>query len=372
MFNFFKKKKDNEQISQESAEAVDSSLAANQNEQQAGAQAVEDKKIAVGNDITIHVMPERFRSAHVKSSQAKTTGLIIVVGGVLFLIVVAALLYFYLFSRGADNSGLAPAPSAPETAAVEKNKTGADKISGEASAEEKSGALNKEATGTPETEPFPAENTTAETAELGLGATSTPEEAEAAAGARPSDLSISADSDQDGLTDKEEELIGSGAASRDSDQDGYDDLSEMMNLYNPAGPDKLLANPNIKSYFNTAYHYSLLYPAGWQQSEIAGADSVMFKSGDQQFMQIIVQPNAGGESISGWYNKQFGEHEAGGFGMITTDSWQGIKNEDGLTVYLTDYGYKYIFILTYNPGLSKTLDYKNIFEMMIKSFEIGR
>ncbi|MDP3043006.1 MAG: hypothetical protein Q8N21_01250 [bacterium] len=368
MFNFFKKKKDNEQISQELAEAVDSSSAANQNEQQAGAQAFADKKIAVGSDITIHVMPERFRSAHVKSSRAKTTGLIIVVGGVLFLIVVAALLYFYLFSRGADDSGLAPAPSAPETAAVEKDKTGADKISGEASAEEK-------ATGTPKTTfnvGYPTLNVLETEAPSSNGATSTPEEAEAAAGARPSDLSISVDSDQDGLTDKEEELLGSGAGSRDSDQDGYDDLSEMMNLYNPAGPDKLLANPNIKSYFNTAYHYGLLYPAVWQQSEISGADSVMFKSVDQQFMQIIVQPNAGGESISGWYNKQFGETEVGASGMIITNSWQGIKNEDGLTVYLTDYGYKYIFILAYNPGLSKTLDYKNIFEMMIKSFEIGR
>lgn len=367
MFDLFKKKKGEEQIGQEPAEAADSSFAANQNKRPAGAQPVEDKKIAAGNDITIHVMPERFRSAHIKSSQAKTTGLIIVVGGVLFLIVVAALLYFYLFSRGADDSGLAPAPSAPETAAVEKNK-----ISGEPSVEEEGGALNEKPAGTPETGAFPSENTTAEMAESEFGATSTPEEAEAAAEALLSDLSISADSDGDGLTDKEEELIGSGAGSQDSDQDGYNDLSEIMNLYNPTGPDKLLANPNIKSYFNTAYHYSLLYPAGWQQSEITGADSVMFKSSDQQFMQIIVQSNAGGESISGWYDKQFGEAETGGSGMITTDSWQGIKNEDGLTVYLTDYGYKYIFILAYNPGLNKTLDYKNIFEMMVKSFDVNK
>ncbi len=372
MFNFFKKQKDEEQTAEEDAPAgtsstESSSFAANQNEQQAGAQALEDKKIAFENDITIHVMPERFRLVHAKASRAKTTGLIIVVGGVLFLIVVAALLYFYLFSGGANNSDLAPASGAPETAAVEKNKT-----SDKPSAEEEGGALNKEPSGTPETEASSTEDIIAEMSGLESGATSTPEEAEASAGARPSDLIISVDSDQDGLTDKEEELLGSGAASRDSDQDGYDDLSETMNLYNPAGPDKLLVNPNIKSYFNTVYHYSLLYSAIWQQSEISGADSVIFKSSDQQFMQIIVQPNAGKESINDWYNKQFGESEIGSSRIITAGSWQGIKNEDGLTVYLTDYGYKYIFILTYNSGLSKTLDYKNIFEIMVKSFEISR
>lgn len=363
----FKKKNDNEQISQESAEAVDSSFPANRNGQAAGAQALEDKKVVIENDIIIHVMPERFRLVHAKSSRAKTTGLIIVIGGVLFLIAAAALLYFYLFSRGADDSDLAPASSALETAAVEKNK-----ISGEPSAEEKASSLNKEAAGTLETEASSTEDMIAGTAEAETGATSTQEEAEAAAEAGPSDLSISVDSDQDGLTDKEEELLGSGVANRDSDQDGYDDLSEIMSLYNPAGPDKLLVNSNIKNYFNAAYNYNLLYPAVWQQSEISGADSVMFKSSDQQFTQIIVQPNASKESISGWYNKQFGEAEAADSGIITTDSWEGVRSEDGLTAYLADYEHKYIFILTYNFGLSKTLDYKNIFEMMIKSFKIGK
>lgn len=361
MFNLFKKKKDEEQIGQE-AVLAENSFAANQNEPVLETRVLEDKKIAIANDITIHVMPERFRSAHVKSSQAKTTGLIIVVGGVLFLIVVVALLYFYLFKQGADNADLAQAPSAPETAAVEKNKT--------ETAE--NGVLNKEPAEVPAEEALPAEGIISETAEVEFGATSTPEEAEAAAEIQASDLNISADSDQDGLTDKEEELLGSSAVSQDSDQDGYDDLSEIKNLYNPAGAGELSVNLNVKSYLNNVYGYNLLYPAGWQQSEITGADSVIFKSSDQQFMQIIVQPNASGELINDWHDKQFNESEIEASGIITTDSWQGIKNEDGLTVYLTDYGHRYIFILTYNFGLSKTLDYKNIFEMMVKSFEVSK
>ncbi len=187
------------------------------------------------------------------------------------------------------------------------------------------------------------------------------------------DFVMADDSDNDGLTDKEEALLGCDAGNIDSDGDSYNDLSEIMSLYNPAGADKLINNSNISKYLNSSFNYNLLYPAIWSFSTIGGDDSVMFRSSDNQFIQVIVQENQDKEPISNWYKKQFDIIEIDSAKLIIPSArdWQGIKSEDGLTIYLTDKGYNNITIITYIPSQNNVLDYINIFEMMIKSLEIG-
>lgn len=60
------------------------------------------------------------------------------------------------------------------------------------------------------------------------------------------DLNLDKDSDQDGLTDKEEALLGTKSDTADSDGDGYDDLTEIRSGYDPAGQGKLTNNRNLK------------------------------------------------------------------------------------------------------------------------------
>ncbi len=184
------------------------------------------------------------------------------------------------------------------------------------------------------------------------------------------DFVMATDSDNDGLTDKEEILLGCDVNNTDSDGDGYDDLSEAMNLYNPAGANKLINNPNISKYLNNSFNYNLLYPANWSFSTIGGDESVMFRSSDNQFIQVIVQDNQNREPIGNWYKKQFDIATIDSAKLIITDNWQGIKSEDSLTIYLTDKQYNNIITITYIPGQDNVLDYVNIFEMMIKSLEL--
>lgn len=180
---------------------------------------------------------------------------------------------------------------------------------------------------------------------------------------------IAIDTDKDGLSDKEEKLLGSQKNNIDSDGDGYDDLLEVMNLYNPIGerPDRLINNKNIIKY-QSSLNYSIFYSASWLQQIVGGDDSVIFKSDDGHFIQVITQPNNNQSSITNWYKFQFEDAQIPYKRRITTNTWSGIKSEDELILYLTDNNYKNIFILSYTPKLNDALEYQRIFEMMIESF----
>ena len=180
---------------------------------------------------------------------------------------------------------------------------------------------------------------------------------------------IAIDTDKDGLSDKEEKLLGSQKNNIDSDGDGYDDLLEVMNLYNPIEerPDRLINNKNIIKY-QSSLNYSIFYPASWLQQIVGGDDSVIFKSDDGHFIQVITQPNNNQSSITNWYKSQFEDAQIPYKRRITTNTWSGIKSEDELILYLTDNNYKNIFILSYTPKLNDALEYQHIFEMMIESF----
>jgi|GEM_PF-1191670 len=183
------------------------------------------------------------------------------------------------------------------------------------------------------------------------------------------------DSDSDGLTDKEEELLGADSEKADSDADGYSDLSELNNFYNPAGAGRLAENAGIKKYSDASFNFEILYPAGWSE-EKSGGQAIILRSPDNHFLQALIQPNAEKEDIEAWYLKQFDitavpddwktEKET----LDGKTVWQGIKSPDGLTMYLTGADKEYIYVLTYSPGEGRTLEYLNIFNMVIASFTL--
>ncbi|MBI4779099.1 hypothetical protein HY797_01440 [Candidatus Falkowbacteria bacterium] len=183
-------------------------------------------------------------------------------------------------------------------------------------------------------------------------------------------LRFGADSDNDGLTDIEEILLSSGAIELDTDGDGYTDGAELVNLYDPAGTGKLTANSNISLYENKTFAYSLLYPSTWQTSINGGDDSLMFKSGDNQFIQVIIQPNVNEQELDAWYMEQLGILTINEADRVSGVNWQGLKSSDSLNIYLMDKKQNYIFSLTYSPGSGSVLEYFNIFKMMVKSFNL--
>lgn len=312
---------------------------------------VAEKQVQI-DDIAIHTMPERFRHEPKKANGAKTAGLLIIGGGAAVLILVSAGLYFYLFKK--PTATVKPEPPAATATKTPK----ANPIQPEIQPSPTDLATSTATT--TEQVVLPADNSLATST-----ATSTPETA-------GQDLTLglipALDSDNDGLTDAEEIILRTGTSTPDTDGDLYLDGAELLNLYDPAGPGRLASSTQTALYENKTFNYSVLYPGAWQTSVNGGDDSIMFKTPDNQFFQIIVQPNAAGQTLDQWYMDQLGVATVNDSERLSGPNWQGIKNLDGLTLYLMDSRQKYIFTLAYNPGENNILDYINIFNMMIKSF----
>lgn len=326
--------------------------------------------------IIIHTMPKKFIALRPVSSQAKSTGILILVFGSLLLVASLAVFYFYFFKSkppavveetapvSKDETALSPEtePSAGTNREPAVNQNNANIIGGETITGDTatSTPLSEEATTTnfisPETATTTVENNIATTTTL--VATST----DAAKG--------SPDGDSDGLSDMEETMLDTNPAAPDTDGDNYGDLAELLSLYNPAGNGKIIVNPNIEKYTNTLYNYSVYYPKNWIFKTLTGADSVIWQADNGQFVQIIVQTNIEKLNIEDWYKKQLNTSFIRSEQIVYKSGWTGVKSEDGLTYYLANPLSDSIFTVTYNLGVSNTLYYKNIFEMMIKSLEI--
>lgn len=307
-----------------------------------------DKIISKG--VAIHSMPEKFRQGGAHTSSAKSTGLIILVGGFLFLVILLFLAYFY-FVRDTG----APADNALQNEIVGQEKEKIDSVlDTKKDIPEKDDKLEVKDDIATTTDVFLEDDVATTSEEIIIPST---------------DVQV-IDSDGDGLSDKEEDILGSQLNNIDSDGDGYDDLSELLNMYNPAGEGKITDNINIKEYVNNTFGYNLIYPAAWTFREIGGDDSIFFTSGDDQFIQVISQPNDDNLSIEDWYKDRFKVSSISSLKKISQGNWQGIKSDDELIIYITDLNYNNIITVTYNPGLSDSYDYKNIFDMVVNSFEI--
>lgn len=331
MFDFFKKNKP-ERIESANAE---SSISVLENQ-------VEDKSMA------IHAMPERFRNQTVKRHGAKTAGIAIMIGGIAILLIVSAVLYYFLFVK--SKTAVVKEQNVVEKV-VEQQPSAAVEIP-----EYPTATGTEKMTLPPGNEIIPVDE-----------ATTTPKD-----DATKTDIELKsgADGDNDGLTDIEEIILNSDSFAADTDGDGYLDGSELINLYNPAGAGRLTENSNISVYENKTFFYGLLYPSIWQMSVNGGDDSLMFKTADNQFIQIIVQPNVNKQNLNEWYMEQLGVSKIEESYEISGNGWTGIKSPDGLNLYLMDSKQNHIFSLTYNLGGGTVLEYFNIFQMMIKSFNL--
>lgn len=190
----------------------------------------------------------------------------------------------------------------------------------------------------------------------------------------PTVIPLARDTDNDGLTDVEEELFTTDIANLDSDSDGYRDGLEVINLYNPAGfaPHKIEETALVKIYSNPTYKYSIFYPASWLARSLDETNrEAMFTSITGEFIQVIVEDNLERLPLLDWYLSKSPGTIPAEVGTATTkrDGMIGIKSPDGLTVYFA-FGDK-IYAISYNIGVKTELNYKSIFEMVYKSFKIG-
>ena len=181
---------------------------------------------------------------------------------------------------------------------------------------------------------------------------------------------MGADRDGDGLTDAEEDLLGTNKDSTDSDNDGYSDLKEVSNLYDPASKGKLVDNPRIKSYLADDKSFYFLYPATWKRVNDKG--SPIFMGPDNHFFQLVITDNDRHETLDDYVKRTLGITQIKDSLRRTSDTWTGIATEDGLTVYIMSLKQDKIYVFHYNPGDKNILEYPNIFAAMVKSFVIKK
>jgi len=303
----------------------------------------------MAKEIAVHAMPERFRLDNTKVDEAKTTGILVMVAGFIFIILVGILVYIFVFKAPKDREMLT-------VGEITESESGSptDVLLEEGKNNSLLGTIDNNSTDS-------------------LNATSTVDSGlEEEATSTPSQIDLDKiDEDYDGLNADEELLLGTSDDNIDSDNDGYTDPGELSSLYNPAGEGKMSENSNIGKYNNQTFAYSLYYPLDWVRTSVGGNDSIMFKLEDNNFVQVVAQPNVGKQTIEDWYQEQFNQEAF--LEKIEGKDWQALRQpegEGGGVVYLADNFKNYIFSLSYSADAEGNFPYKNIFLMMIKSFEI--
>ena len=179
------------------------------------------------------------------------------------------------------------------------------------------------------------------------------------------ELALDSDLDQDGLTDKEEALLGTKSDIADSDSDGYDDLGEIKSGYDPASRAKLVDNRNLKIIHQGPW--SVLVPAMWTQ-QLGRDNSAIFRADDGQFIQLTIMDKVAGQGLASWYQQTFNVEQTPE--ITVKDSNEVGFSPDGLTYYITRPEFNYLIALTYNREVNHLLSYNNIFHLMIDNLTI--
>lgn len=186
------------------------------------------------------------------------------------------------------------------------------------------------------------------------------------------------DSDSDGLTDKEEDLLyGTNSRLPDTDADGFLDGNEVFHRYNPKGtaPGTLLEAGLIKVHVLSGIQ--LLYPTLWNTQPAPQAEALAFP----EYVQASTQMRATtGESILGTvYDVSLPEGQqtfllrwmetSGGQEQVVKS-----KTKGGYDLYVTRDQLNAFVILPnsiavfqYQSGTSGKIEYTQTFQMMLNS-----
>lgn len=353
------------------------------NEQEEKSTEQKKREKNVKKEVVIHSMPKRFLKFEPIAHQSKGLGILILALGALVLAGLIFAMYFFVFKK--DDSTVAidnSSNQAEEDANQKDDEQAKNDLDGKK--ENNDGSSNKEGGGDNNLDDNNNASSSVDQSEIkndGIDeneATSSVRRIEFNEDYEISDegeslqLLNAEDSDNDGLFDSEEEILGTNKLEIDSDGDGYDDFSELFNMYNPAGKGEISDNDGIEKYSNSLHNYSLYYPAKWEVDKIDGENSIIFKAENNQFVQIMVQENAKNQSLEAWYKEQFNISRIDQALNLYKRDWLAVRSEDGLNTYLQNSKSDKIFIMTYSIGLDSVLYYKNIYSFMIKSLELDK
>lgn len=186
----------------------------------------------------------------------------------------------------------------------------------------------------------------------------------------PSQPQTAVDSDNDYLTDLEENFYQTDPQNPDQDQDSYLDGVEVRNLYNPlAAESRLIDSGLVETFTNNNYNYTILYLKSWVANALA-ADyrEVMITSSLGEFVSILIQDNPLGLTSLNWYLQYVPNIDPAALETLTIAGLPAVKSIDGLNTYLA-VGNK-IYIISYNIGNNQEKVFETTYKMMLKSFTL--
>ena len=183
-------------------------------------------------------------------------------------------------------------------------------------------------------------------------------------------LGSSADSDNDGLSDSEEELFGTDMGKPDTDGDGYEDGLEITNLYSPSviAPMRLISTDSAKEFMNPYFNYRVYYPASWAAGNVDDKyRDMLFSTITGENIEIRVFDKTPGQTFDDWFSEWAKGEQLGALKDISTVfKGQGRARNDGLVYYFQDENR--VYVLVYHVTGGNTVNYRRVIEMMAQSF----
>ena len=186
----------------------------------------------------------------------------------------------------------------------------------------------------------------------------------------------SLDSDSDGLTDVEEDIYGTEKRKPDTDGDGYLDGAEVLNLFNPkVGGGALLETSGlVNKYTNPLFNYEILQPSIWLAKPTdESLREVIFQSSTGEYVEVLVADNPDKLDLVQWYLKESPAADLNQLQKETTKGgYQALSSADRLNYYLLDtQNPDKVYVITYNIGDKKEVNFLTTFLMMKNSFKLS-
>lgn len=184
---------------------------------------------------------------------------------------------------------------------------------------------------------------------------------------------FSSDADADGLSDVEENLVGSSSAKPDTDGDGYIDGQEIQNGYSPiiAGAELgklLLANflETVKTNF-TDNNFQLYYLKGWAATAVPASRQVIITTGTGEIIRVSQKLKDTSVSAAGWYLQNNPGVSLAQLRIVTAGTAQGVFSPNGLHAYIADNNDNNLYVFDYIVENGVEFRYPTLFTMIIKS-----
>lgn len=193
-------------------------------------------------------------------------------------------------------------------------------------------------------------------------------------------LPVAVDTDQDSLTDIEEQLFLTSASVPDTDQDSFLDGVELRNLYDPATPRALLeVSPQIKIARNESLGYQLLVPLAWTatRSTADGREFIVRPDQGSESFRIMVYDNEARLSVTEWLQQQDPSVNLTQYVNFRNESsWIGVQTQDHTLVIASfdDGGpgsRALMFVMHYDAGQETSLRFPAVWDTMTNSLSVS-